>query len=278
MHNNLLEHPCLKHHDIFQDICTPLQELGVVFFGYTAVDSQEKAYCLGSNPNYAMEYLIRNHVKNDVYFPKEKGQTHYEYDFWDFLTLDLHREELYKMAAAFDQGHTLTLSRHDKEITHCYHFSGRLKDAEINQRYLEKMDSLHAFINFFDNCLKNITEVKAVYDFPVMINKNGLAPNKITSVSTNPKQINLPLQARNTLHIKNANHYYLSDSERQCLQWLHLGKSAAMIAEIMAVSRKTIERYIASIKKKYDCYTLYQIGEKVAAGGLIHFLDNKRVN
>lgn len=279
MHSDLSQHPCLKHNDVLSNLCKPLQNLGITFFGYTAVDSDNKAYCLGSKPDYAIEYLRRNHVKNDVHALGEKQKSQYEYDFWDFLNLDLQREELYRMAAAFDQGHTLTLSRHEKTITHCYHFSGHMQDQGINQRYLEKMDSIHAFVDYFNSCLTNIKEINAIYEYPINVNSDDLLRDKkLSLINSDPRLVNLSEQAHATLQFTNSSQYYLNESERDCLQWLHLGKSAAMIAEIMNVSRKTIERHFASIKKKYNCYTLYQMGEKIATTGLSRFIEHRRTN
>lgn len=59
-------HPCLKHHTLINDLCSPLQSLGVTFFGYTALDSLGKAFCLGSKADYAEQYLKREHVKKDI--------------------------------------------------------------------------------------------------------------------------------------------------------------------------------------------------------------------
>jgi DNA-binding NarL/FixJ family response regulator len=51
-----------------------------------------------------------------------------------------------------------------------------------------------------------------------------------------------------------------------------LGKSAQMISEINLVSRKTIERNIASIKEKLGCNTLFQMGIVLAENKLSYFL------
>ncbi|KTD24923.1 helix-turn-helix transcriptional regulator [Legionella maceachernii] len=267
------ENPSLASHHVLKEVCTPLKTLGVHFFGYTAVDIEGNAFCLGSKPDYAAEYLRRNHARNDVHCHSESTQKQFHYDFWDYLEMTKNNQELYQMAAAFNQGHTLTITKHDADMTHCYHFSGQLTDSRINQRYLEKLDSLHAFIYYFNDCMKTIPELAAVYQLPVNIDRTAKQQKKINLVHDDPREMDLETEAKTRLHFKHGSRYYLNSKERECLQWLRLGKSAALIAEINKVSRKTIERYVESIKTKYNCYSMIQLGEKIAASGLTTFLD-----
>ena len=269
----LSKNPSLANHSVLDEVCAPLKNLGVNFFGYTAIDVDNNAYCLGSKPDYAAEYLRRNHAQNDVHHHSSTAKNQFHYDFWDYLDMERHTEELYQMAAAFDQGHTLTITGHDDDMTHCFHFSGHMTDTSMNQRYLEKMDSLHAFISYFKNCLRNIPELTAVYELPINIEPSENTHKKVVAISNDPRQLDLLNTATNRIRFKDQSNYYLSERERECLKWLRLGKSAALIAEIKNVSYKTVERYIEASKKKYDCYTLYQLGEKIAASGLTTFLE-----
>lgn len=269
----LLKNPSLAHHTILNELCTPLKTIGVNFFGYTAIDVNNNAFCLGSKPDYAAEYLRRNHARNDVHYHSGDAKKQFHYDFWDYLEMEKHTEELYQMAAAFDQGHTLTITQHDDDMTHCFHFSGHMTDQGINQRYLEKLDSLHAFISYFKDCMVNIPELAEVYKLPINIKNSDNTNKKIVAVSSDPREIDIHFMASNTLYFKNHSQFYLSEKERECLKWLRLGKSAALIADIKKVSYKTIERYIDSSKKKYNCYTLFQLGEKITASGLTTFLE-----
>ena len=267
------QHPCLEHHALLERLCRPLKSLGVEFFGYTAVDLEGRAYCLGSKPDYAAEYLKQNHAQNDVHHRTDNIDKQKRYHFWDYAQLDKNAEALYQMASKFDQGHTLTITRTTPELTRCYHFSGRLADSSLNQRYLEKMDCLHAFMDYFDDCLNEMPEVAAIYQHPVILQtseqKEAQPP---TPVGCDPRTVDLAAHAQNPLCFKRSKRYYLTRPERRCLYWLHRGKSSEMIAQIQGVSRKTIERHIASIKEKFGCYTLFQLGQKIAEMGLTEFL------
>lgn len=266
--------PSLANPDILAQICSPLKTLGVSFFGYTAVDINGNAYCLGSKPDYAEEYLRRNHVHNDVHYRTNNFNKNFYYDFWDYLELDKRTQELYRMAAAFNQGHTLTITQHTENLTHCFHFSSDLANQGINQKYLEKMDCLHSFIYYFKDCLVTIPEIADVYNNPVRINNSKRISKKIYFNCLNQNNYtNIAEIASKTLYFKDQKTLFLTKKELDCLKWLHLGKSAALIAEIKDVTSKTVERYIESCKKKYNCRTLYQLGERIAETGLVKFLD-----
>lgn len=269
--NNQNLHPCLAHHQLLDDLCKPLATLGVNFFGYTALDQAGNAFCLGSKSDYAEAYLARNHVKSDVHYRPSFHTKRFHYHFWDYVDLDEETASLYQMAAEFDQSHTLTVMRFDKDMTHCFHFSGAKQDAALNQRYLEKMDSIHAFIDYFDKCLNSVPEVAAIYDHPTRVN-HARQEKEYSIIVNDPRLIRLDEVAQHELRFKNANDYYLSTNERVCLAWLRQGKSTEMIAQILGVSRKTIDRRISSLKKKFQCETLFKLGENVSAAGLAEFL------
>lgn len=267
-----LNNPSLAHADILQKVCEPLKSLGVTFFGYTAVDKKGNAFCLGSKPDYAKVYLSRNYAHNDIHYCPNKSDKRYYYDFWDFLKLDKQSEELYQTAAQFDQGHTLTISQHTLEMTHCFHFSGKLADNGINQRFLEKLDSLHLYIMGFRNALNSIPELASVYKLPIQLDSVRHPQTKNpTIIYADPKKYQFNDSLNSTIKFKEISSYCLTEKELECLKWLYLGKSAALIAEIKDVSYKTIERNIDSAKKKLGCYTLFQLGQKVSEMGLVPF-------
>lgn len=268
------KNPSLTEASLLQYVCSPLEQLGIHFFGYTAIDSEENAFCLGSKPEYAIEYLRHNHAANDIHSRIKKPINKYYYEFWDYLPLDSRMKEIYSMAAQFNQGHTLTISQHTDKITHCFHFSGHLQDIGINQRYLEKLNCLHAFIVYFKNCLQSIPELAAVYQHPTKMSNNDKRHKMIMPITSDSRELITSWdKLDNTIYFKNGSHYLLNNQELDCLKWLRLGKTTDMIAKIMNVSTKTVERYVESSKRKFNCFSLFQLGEKISSSGLSHFLD-----
>ena len=58
------------------------------------------------------------------------------------------------------------------------------------------------------------------------------------------------------------NNQSLSLREMEVLIWLHRGKNARDIAQILEVADVTINKHIMHIKKKMECYSYFQLGEK----------------
>lgn len=270
--NQISLHPCLKYHQLLHDICNPLKDIGVTFFGYTALDDANNAYCLGSKNDYAEAYLARNHVKKDILTSYQNDKKRYEYDFWDFQDLDAEQEEIYHMAAEFNQSHTLSITQHFDNKSHSFHFSGALNDIGLNQRLLEKMDYLHLFIDSFKHKLNTVNELKEIYNHPTQVDQSSIVENRVVNlIKENPRTLDIANIAYDTLSF--LSDFYLTQNERECLKWLALGKSSELIAQILQVSRKTVERNVSAIKDKLGCYTLLQIGIKLAENDYMKFFS-----
>lgn len=55
----------------------------------------------------------------------------------------------------------------------------------------------------------------------------------------------------------------ITDRELECIHWLTLGKTVPEIGIILGISTRTVEKFIASLKLKFNCNTLFQLGNKV---------------
>jgi DNA-binding NarL/FixJ family response regulator len=85
----------------------------------------------------------------------------------------------------------------------------------------------------------------------------GLLQTGILSKGLNAQLINMT-------SIANVN-CYLSQRELEVLQHLVKGKSAKIIAEILQISKRTVEHHIENIKQKTGCSTKYELIYKYAS-------------
>lgn len=65
--------------------------------------------------------------------------------------------------------------------------------------------------------------------------------------------------------------YPLTPREIECFYWLIQGKSAEEIGIIIGISRRTVEKYIKSMKIKYNCAKVTQLIYQLTKRGLINF-------
>ena len=64
----------------------------------------------------------------------------------------------------------------------------------------------------------------------------------------------------------------LSKKESSCLYWMLRGYSATQTAEILALSPRTVESYLVSVKHKYQCLTKQELHDYCFDKGLIQIL------
>lgn len=57
----------------------------------------------------------------------------------------------------------------------------------------------------------------------------------------------------------------LTAREKECAYWLFCGKTIPEIALILEISKRTVEKFIINIKEKFNCCTLFQLGNTLSA-------------
>jgi FixJ family two-component response regulator len=62
----------------------------------------------------------------------------------------------------------------------------------------------------------------------------------------------------------NCKYEKLTAREKESAFWLFNGKTIPEIALILNISKRTVEKFITSIKNKFDCCTLFQLGNELS--------------
>jgi DNA-binding CsgD family transcriptional regulator len=62
---------------------------------------------------------------------------------------------------------------------------------------------------------------------------------------------------------------HLTQKESQCLYWLLRGRSAGQTADILFLSRRTVESHLESIKNKYSCKTKAELHDYCCHSGFL---------
>jgi len=53
---------------------------------------------------------------------------------------------------------------------------------------------------------------------------------------------------------------FLTKKEIECICWLIKGKSADETSKMLNVSRRTVETHLNNVKRKLNCYKMFQVG------------------
>lgn len=261
MLSKISDHPALTHAEDVKIICQPLEKLNINYFSHAQVDKSNLLSGIASHPVYFEHYLRNKHYDIDIHTAHSK--TLGTQIMWDNIELQgkcaLENEE----AAQFGIEHVFTIIEHELNVTHYYHFASNKMGTAINQIYLNHIDLLKLFIVYFKEKTTNHKILRQAYNlkFPIdnetegFLIKDHISPANETRLKSDfLKSVQLPPPFFQGSKI-------LSMREKEVLTWLHYGKTTHQIAQILNIADITVNKHIANIKEKTQCYTQFQLGE-----------------
>jgi DNA-binding CsgD family transcriptional regulator len=247
---NIYTHPNFVFTSDIQDICKPLQSLGISYFSHVIIDENGKFSAIGTCPSFSELYVKKEYYNFDIHrAPAQQGQNHV---IWDHIERDPKLNELYDDFKSFSFGHSFTISHQDLNgCNHYYDFSAKLGDGGINDSYLRNLDSLRMFILYFNERVNSSRDLKKAHDMKFTMQGN----DEKRCEHENTNQLTLPIN-----RIYFSRDIYLTFREFQCLDSLSRGKTIEEIATDLCITARTMKAHICSIKEKLRCKNLFQLG------------------
>jgi DNA-binding CsgD family transcriptional regulator len=237
--------PAIKHASDTQSICDHfLKQMGLNYFGYFRIYKNRKIAGLVTNPHWC-QYFI------------ESG---YTYQNNKMLSAGIHLwENTYNPAflrvakESFNFVHGLYIVTEYKNYTESCVFAAPLSQKNIFEFYFNHIDLLKKFIQYFNQKANKLilkSEQQKIF-LPGQLNHDSNQEIQFSTENSILKALENQLLAE-TQAIQGAR-FELSPREQQCLVMLAKGYSAKMIAREINISHRTIEYYIANLKKKMNC-------------------------
>jgi len=264
MTSKISKHPTFNHAQDITDICRPLKKLDISYFAHVHIDKDQNFSGICNNPGFLEQYLQNGYYNADIHMAKEKRLGNIV--LWDALELDGMTKKMDCDAGSFGIKHTFTIIEKNHKGDNFYHFANNSSNKEINQVYLANLDLLKLFIEYFN---ENMTQSKILYSaydlkFQVDSDHGGYATkteydnamsieNRIKFIrdinSKENTQLTIPSEA-------------LSSRELDCMRYIVNGKSARETAEILGLSKRTVEFYLANIKAKLQVTSKSKLVDK----------------
>lgn len=241
------KHPNLLHARDIKEVCTPLKQLGIVYFSHVVIDDKDRFSSIGMSPEFAKLYCEKKYYNHDIHQAKFSNQL--PYIIWDNIPKDNKMADLYADFNDLSLGHTFTIIQHNNGHKHYYHFSAKLGNHGINSVYLQNFDFLKTFILYFSEQVNAEKHLKQAYDIKFSVEQP--VENVICKTS------NLSLSINRTYV---GPHTYLTPREMECLHWLSQGMTLEDAAKKLSVTTRTMKAHIANIKNKLNCKNLFQLG------------------
>lgn len=254
-------HPSLTHAEDIKSICQPLEKFKINYFSHVHIDKSNQFSVIASHPAYLENYLRSKHYDIDIHTAslRELGKQ----IMWDAIELSGKCAKENEEAIEFGVEHVFTLIEWDQSGTHYYHFASNKVGAAINQIYLTQIDLLKLFIRHFKEKISSHKVLHQAYDLKFSIDKNTegfIIKNDFSQLNHDRTKLDF-LKEIQIVSLNNTFSKNLSMRERDILLWLHYGKTANQIAQILNIADITVHKHIANIKEKTGCYTQFQLGE-----------------
>jgi len=249
-----------------QSFCKILIPYGITSFGFTRIYNDCSRFVLSNRPDWVCHCYNKGYVYDTRLnkHPSCYQSGIYLWDAWDPSNVE-HERVGQDAGQNFNIGRGLTILEKKENWIDKFEFASTPDNYSINNFYMNNLDFLNNFIQSFKEHL-NVLIMQA-------INTRGIVPlsNHIDIYQDYPdtRITNKLSIIPNTPGVSNKNSQpRLTARELECIHWLIRGKTVPEIGVILNISKRTAEDYIANVKDKLGCYTLFQLGNKLNSLGL----------
>lgn len=256
MTNKLLTHPSITHAQDLAEICKPLSIFNITSFANARIDSQGGFSSLCNQPDYLLHYIAKGYHYADVSARKNKFDLG-NYLIWDLMECYAETEKMLNDAAEFHYRHIFTIIKPGENHTDFYHFGTHLNSPKINQWYVNHLNELSLFIDYFNEKISQSKDLSLGYDITIsMIDQPENCHIKLDPTFDYLHQKKQEFQDDIS---KRRGDKSLSFRQIECLKLLVKGYSAKAIAKELHLSPRTIEDYLSILKSKLQTKNLAEL-------------------
>ena len=270
-------HPSLTQNQNVVDICKPLKSLGIGYFAHVQIDDKNRFSALATSAGFTEHYLKNEYYNVDIHMAQNTKLG--SYVLWDMIERKGLSAKMHAEAAAFGVEHTFTIIEKDKKTKNYYHFASSTKSLSINQTYLSNLELLKLFIQYFNEKVKNSTDLSLAYQlkFSIASDAEGyqLSSDTQETKEKNQQRFLKNISAETNVFLKNPitiknftslaptilinpltkQPIKLTLQQKKCLHLLVLGNTNKQIANYLNLSIRTVENYFDRIRTILDCRT-----------------------
>ena len=236
-----------------QGICEGLASLGITHFWYDKFLPDGKYLSLGNDIVWKQHFYAQDlfNLPNYLISSVKKTPLHQEWS----LILDNHSDQKCALLAEqqkFNIGHNVSLLSKMDDYAETFTFASTTENTQIINFYMRHVDVLKSFCTFFKEKVSPLIKLCDVKQMASLNEKIVLLGDpEPPSWQHNISSFLEKTALYPSLFDDTPLHY--SKREEECLFHISAGKSAKEIARDIGISHRTVESYIANIKKKVGC-------------------------
>lgn len=241
--------------DNIKSIAAPLKLLGIDGFFYMRIYPDNKILDLTTDLEWGKLFF------DNLYQNKYKPEDLYQHMcFTENVSLwanNPHNVIWQEGEKYFNIGNGVSIFRNKQEYTAVYSFYSKNSNYQMNNFYVNNLDVLDRFINYFEDRAATIINRQSR-------NVIVLPEYYATAVSdTLDGEKNIEIFMSNISSEGGLNKYdifqKLSSRQKECLKWICMGKTAEEIGIILGCSHRTIEAHIKNIKDHLGCSRITEV-------------------
>lgn len=252
-----------------KEIFRPLLQLKISAFSHVC-SKNSVISGFHSNPLFMENYLRKKHFNVDIHM--NNNCQFLNCLMWDNIEARGQTAQMLQDAAELQYNHIFTVIQKHKDKIDYYHFGTDIHNSAMNQLYLNNYDLLEKFINFFNERLKKTPSLESIYT-PFKIDyeqKNTIEdyPFFIDQIDVQKKAFLKEIGKEQPMkYLLNSNcldqQINLTPKELDYLPFIMQGYTAKGMANFFGVSYRTIEIYIANLKKKWQVNSKAELTRKL---------------
>ena len=168
------QHPVFTHAAEIQQLCKPLERFGITNFCYIRIKDSKRLSYIGNNPKYAEQYFKCSYYDFDLHMDHievQEASSTRKYILWDNIELEDKSKELYLAGVDCGICHTFSIIEYEPKVANYYHFATGPNNHQINQFYLNNVEILMHFIQFFKESVYACKKLKSAFECNFELNK-----------------------------------------------------------------------------------------------------------
>ncbi len=254
----------------FNEICEPLNILGISNFAYMKITKDKRYFRIGNHEKYTDLFFGLNLYDGDDFYRQLatddsfKKPTQLKSSLWS--PSSLHNGGNIRLSAGMWNG--ITFTRNTQDYVEGWSFGGTPEDTHLLDFYFNNMDLLSKFINYFKSVGQDILDISdRSKTIDILFHEHPSIFDNLTSEKI--LAFNAKILAKKYQVIGNQGDFNLTQKEIECLIHKSQGLTAKEIAKIWAISPRTVESHIKNIKMKSGLDNIHQVIYKCKDSGLL---------
>jgi DNA-binding CsgD family transcriptional regulator len=259
-------HPFIQLSEEFADLCKPLADFHINHFTYQKQFNDGSQVSLSNKPQWIADYYNLQLYQTSLF---EEKPSNYKATFNVWVgeyDLDVYRHG----RSYYNTAHSITITEPCHDGCEHYLFSTPPEYQQAIQFLANNIDILYRFILHLKD--RGARIFKTAHRSRLIIQRSfENDPDKpFLDLKFHQKMLaakksflkHMPIH-RYVFEYGEDNGIKLSHREISCIKYLLQNKTAAETAELMNVSRRTIESYLDNIKVKLNCHSKVDLIQKV---------------